>query len=296
MNTSQVRARARQLLRGHYGIPLVILVTTAAAGLLLFYVADLLLAVLGIFSVEDGFLVIGTDTLEGWQMWALGGVAILVVAAGLLFVSVLQLGGYRWFFRFAAEQPDGAGTLFYYFSSPRRYGRAVLLELQLMLRTLLWYGLLLLPGLVLCAFGILAAGGVDAFFEIQAALPDSAFNQDAYLLLGLGSLLTMAGALIATVFCLRYWLARYILVSDETVTARQAVRISTRMMAGHIWETVGMALSFIGWFLLTVVTCGISLLFVLPYFSIAMAVFAKQIIDSNVSVSQAPPSPPGWQP
>lgn len=63
-----------------------------------------------------------------------------------------------------------------------------------------------------------------------------------------------------------YALTPYILADCKNVRATDALKLSMRMMEGHKWEYFVLGLSFIGWMLLTSLTCGLLYVFYIgPY-------------------------------
>lgn len=70
---------------------------------------------------------------------------------------------------------------------------------------------------------------------------------------------------------LRYSQAFYILAEDPNKGIRQCVNESKTLMSGHLWEYFVLQLSFILWYLLVGVTCGIASLYVTPYTEITNA-------------------------
>ena len=70
---------------------------------------------------------------------------------------------------------------------------------------------------------------------------------------------------------LRYSQAFYILAEDPSKGIRQCVNESKSMMSGHLWEFFVLQLSFILWYLLVSVTCGIASLYVTPYTNVTFA-------------------------
>ena len=63
-----------------------------------------------------------------------------------------------------------------------------------------------------------------------------------------------------------YFLVPYIVAENPDITAREAITLSRRMMDGHKWECFVLDLSFIGWYVLGIVTFGLTdVLFVTPY-------------------------------
>lgn len=63
-----------------------------------------------------------------------------------------------------------------------------------------------------------------------------------------------------------YYLVPYILAENPTLTGREAITLSRRMMKGHKWQCFVWKLTFLGWALLAALTFGLSqLLFSGPY-------------------------------
>lgn len=64
----------------------------------------------------------------------------------------------------------------------------------------------------------------------------------------------------------QYYLVSYILADDPEMPAMDALRMSREMMKGHKWSVFVLDLSFIGWNILGVLTCGIlNIFYVTPY-------------------------------
>lgn len=70
-----------------------------------------------------------------------------------------------------------------------------------------------------------------------------------------------------------YSLTYYILRDQPELSALEAITESRRMMDGHKMDAFKLVLSFIGWFLLGVITLGIGFLYVYPYFTTTYATF-----------------------
>jgi len=75
--------------------------------------------------------------------------------------------------------------------------------------------------------------------------------------------LTIVGGIIKTY---EYRMIPYILAQNPKIKRKQAFQLSKQMMKGNKWKTFLLDLSFFGWNLLSVLTCGIlSILYVNPY-------------------------------
>lgn len=69
-----------------------------------------------------------------------------------------------------------------------------------------------------------------------------------------------------------YMMVPYILADDEDVSIKEAFAKSKAMMTGNKWDTFVLQLSFFGWYLLTLLTCGIvGVFYVNPYMDATMA-------------------------
>ena len=84
-----------------------------------------------------------------------------------------------------------------------------------------------------------------------------------------------------------YDMTSYIMAEDDDISAMDAIRKSKEMMKGHKWELFVMDLSFIGWYILSVLTLGILYIFyVQPYYYSSHASFYE-----NLKAQQVPTAP-----
>lgn len=74
-----------------------------------------------------------------------------------------------------------------------------------------------------------------------------------------------------------YAMVPYILADDENISGKEAFKKSKEMMMGNKWRLFKLEFSFIGWFVLCVLTCGIGTFFLLPYVNAASAEFYAEI-------------------
>lgn len=96
----------------------------------------------------------------------------------------------------------------------------------------------------------------------------------------------------------RYRMAPYIWLENRSLSATQAIDMSSQMMRGHKWRLFVFDLSFIGWGFFSIVTLGIGLLYVIPYNMIAEAVFYRELaaasgMVNHVAVEAEEPAPSG---
>lgn len=72
----------------------------------------------------------------------------------------------------------------------------------------------------------------------------------------------------------------YIMCDHPEYTGREAIQASQEMMRGHKGEYFVLQLSFIGWFLLSMLTCGLLLFYVVPYYQSTMTEYYRYLKES----------------
>lgn len=82
-----------------------------------------------------------------------------------------------------------------------------------------------------------------------------------------------------------YQLSLYILVDKDNLSAKDAVEQSAQLMNGHRWEYFWLHLTFIGWMILALISCGIGLFWLIPYIQISSIEFYENLagrVDTEV--------------
>jgi len=105
-------------------------------------------------------------------------------------------------------------------------------------------------------------------------------------------LLIIPGLIVA----FAYSQAFYILTEDKSISAMDALRKSKIMMYGYKWKLFFLGLSFIGWILLSILTLGIGLLWVLPYMQVSYAIFYEDIKENPITREQNQSDSQGFWP
>ena len=76
---------------------------------------------------------------------------------------------------------------------------------------------------------------------------------------------------------LAYAMVPYIYVYNYNGNEMDLLKKSEEMMKGHKFELFGLWFSFIGWWLLVPLTCGLALFYVVPMWQVALAEFYNEI-------------------
>ncbi len=75
-----------------------------------------------------------------------------------------------------------------------------------------------------------------------------------------------------------YRLVPYILADNPEMKGTEAITLSRKLMNGHKWKAFCFDLSFIGWFFLSIITCGIvAVFYALPYYHCSCAELYRAI-------------------
>ncbi len=90
----------------------------------------------------------------------------------------------------------------------------------------------------------------------------------------LWSLLLIIPGIIASY---AYSMTFFILADNPNLTANEAITASKELMKGHKTELFLLDLSFIGWILLGILSCGIGFLWIASYIETARAIFYHEI-------------------
>lgn len=101
------------------------------------------------------------------------------------------------------------------------------------------------------------------------------------LFIGLWCLLLIVPGII---MAYAYSMAVYVSNDHPELSSMDAIRKSKELMRGHKWDLFVLDLSFIGWILLCLLTCGIGFFFLLPYIEAAHAEFYRELTDKAVDV------------
>ncbi len=103
-----------------------------------------------------------------------------------------------------------------------------------------------------------------------------------YILQGLATLLGLILLIVPGIMiAIRYSMTYYILADHPELSEMQIMEKSRRMMYGHKMRFFMLGLSFIGWFLLCILTAFIGLLWLIPYIQTSTAKFYEDLKENH---------------
>lgn len=110
------------------------------------------------------------------------------------------------------------------------------------------------------------------FFKDYGRAFGTAFMVALYTLLW-SLLLIIPGIIKTYAYSMTYFISK----DHPEYSIDACIEASKKMMYGHKWELFVLQLSFIGWFLLSILTLGIGLLWVIPYYQTTFAHYYEEL-------------------
>ncbi|MFD2615456.1 DUF975 family protein [Paenibacillus gansuensis] len=108
-----------------------------------------------------------------------------------------------------------------------------------------------------------------------------------YLLTAIFTLLWLLLLIVPGIIAgLRYSQAFYIMVDCPELKASEALNRSKEMMAGNKWKLFCFYWGFFGWLLLCILTLGIGLLWLYPYYETSRANFYQNLRDQHFTYTE----------
>lgn len=81
------------------------------------------------------------------------------------------------------------------------------------------------------------------------------------------------GCVMSIIYSLKYSLVYYILADDQEISCNNAFKESKRLMQGNLGRMFYLQISFIGWSLLGLLSCGIGYIWIIPYMYVTFSYF-----------------------
>lgn len=164
---------------------------------------------------------------------------LLIIAIDIFFLSPLNAGKNRFYIK-AASGEANIKSIIEVFKS-ESYLNVVKTLFMRDLFLLLWSLFYIIPIVVLTVLSIFIK-------EFAYAVP-----------------LSLLGMIPMLIKHYSYYMTDYLIAENPAMNWKDCIRISEKMMSSVRFQTFVLELSFVGWFLLGVLCCGIGTLFVTPY-------------------------------
>lgn len=258
LRNADLKRIARRSLSGHYG--------TMIGICLLLGVFTMLISYLFTFIGNQLFLMCAV-TFETDSEVLRYGLSLVLNFIGSLLSCLFTVGSAQAFIQLLYGQPVQLTMLFHGFKN--HPDRIILSNIPLILITLV----LSIPSTI---YSQMYLNYMNEYIEALGNLnttitPDSLPLMSPTLLVW--ALVAMASSIILLFVVLPFAMMDYLLVEMEDASPKDVIRTSFAMMKGRNLRYLGLTLSFFGWLILGVVTCGIGLLWVMPYMEATIAAF-----------------------
>lgn len=275
---STLKKNAKHALRDHWLSAIVVtLIPGLTSTLLTFFVGS----GIGLLAQRFPAFQQGQGASSGELMGLMPEGMFLVLAVSLLFSVMillvlipLQLGCTHWYFQLVQGNPQPVSNIFYFFEDFKRYRRSLWLYINQGFRRGFWAAV----------FHCIPAGLLSGIFFLAVQHRDAVQTTPQ-----LGWLLVMGMLLMSLVFFLvillyaaymnKYFLADYLVVSDDEIKPGDAIKRSIEYTKGYRFNLLWFILSFIGWLLLASILP--TLFYSVPYLNASMALYALYLMETK---------------
>ncbi|MDO4742426.1 MAG: DUF975 family protein [bacterium] len=230
-----------------------------------------------IFVLESGKFLDGVDSYAGGLWNGILNLFLTVSSLALTFLLVfpLVLGVVRWFWRMTGEAKDTVGVVFYYFGTGERFKRSVAVFFGLLWRNLVVGLLSFIP-----FFMAVILTNFAAEYDINQIMLFSVDFGNV-----INTIFLILGCVVYLILTLRYYMVLWVTVACPRLSVKQVFKTSVGFAKGTKAAYFVFILSFTGWAFISFL--ALPLLFTLPYFIAANAVFSRFVItNANLKASK----------
>lgn len=150
--------------------------------------------------------------------------------------------------------------------------------------------ILVVVAAIIFAFGLGASASssmIDAYTTGTISSASVGFSGLAIV----GILLYFAAIIYAVIKGLYYTLAYNVLFDNPNMTGKEIVEESERLMQGNRWSYVWLGITFIGWSILATLTLGIGYFWLMPYMMVSTICFYENLAGKSTSTTTVESEP-----
>lgn len=125
----------------------------------------------------------------------------------------------------------------------------------------------------------------DIFSKCKMAIPYFLIMLVTGIFVCLWSILFIIPGIIAA---FKYSMATYLYLDDPSLGVMGSINKSKEITNGHKMDLFALELSFIGWFILGMLTLGILYLWIIPYLGVSVVLFYDEIAGNNKKPVESP--------
>ncbi|RPF48076.1 putative membrane protein [Hydrogenoanaerobacterium saccharovorans] len=266
---TQIKQNARRALGGNWGKAICIFFVCLTIYVIFSLLQGLISLLLNIPDFQD---VLKTPSFYFDDVVNLSQLSIIVAAIftllSLIVNSPLTFGVKQWYYHLVGGESDDVVSIFSFFSCCRLFFKVIWHDINLIIRRLLWA----IPFSIIP--GIITGTAVLMLYNTQ---PTDIMRLGGIMLFMLGLLLALIAQVFFVIFTNRYFLSAYLIAENPELTVKAAIKTSIRYTKHNKGNIFMLQLSFILWGILSLLV--LPLLYVVPYYSAANALYAKYLIE-----------------
>ena len=174
------------------------------------------------------------------------------------------------------QKRSGAKEVFSWYVGSHRWLRAIALKLLVWIKSLFW--VVLFTGAPFALSYVQEKKiNVPEVTDISALSSMSTAQLSEIAISRVGLIVAFVLIIFAALRIMAYLPATYLLAQNPELSAAEALKRSVQITKGHLWELLIFHLSYIIWAMLSLVTYGIAMLYLIPYYSMSMALFVRYL-------------------
>lgn len=263
----RLKAEARESLKGKWGLAIAATILNA----IILWLPNLVAGMYKVFHMvrvgmeeEMGLTDDFTELTNSLQMLKMSlGSTMIIWVINIIIVGAFTYGIVRFFINLIRNKNPQIENLFEGF---KVFGKTILVNLVLLVFKFLW-SLLAVIAIVIFTF-------ILAFQAANSVQPNIGLII-TYIILMLAITITLQ------IFLNRYALTYYIFNDNNDLDIMAIVNRSVELMQGKKIELFLLYLSFIGWYILGIISLGIGFIWINPYVKATVAAFYNNLVENN---------------
>ncbi len=268
---SEIKKAARSALKHRWPEAIVVSVVLMATLTLNTFMQLMLMS---IFKVKEVWTPFTPTDLPLYSQFASIGITLFSAVFSFLVIFPLVFGVMRWFWFVTGGSSVSVVDIFYYFSTPKIFFKALGLSIRLYIR--------LVIGAVVCFLPYILVGVATSpylYDRLGVSMP-IVMNG----LLPLVSFFELFGFLAFLMWISIYLLCYTVIFSESEISSGEIIRRTVKITKGFRFNLIGFFFSFFGWLLLSLL--AVPLIFTVPYLLASFAVYGREVYRASKHTEQ----------
>ncbi|WP_142414517.1 DUF975 family protein [Hathewaya massiliensis] len=249
-SNAEIKTKAKEALKGNWGV--------AIASCIIYGL--LLQGFSFVINMRDLTINGFTDALENSNGDFKSSIIVLLI--NVFLAGAMTYGLNNFFIKLIRRENADIKDVFEGF---KHYKGTFFINLLLLIYQFLWALMFIVPVVIILIIAVVSVATDN--ISITAIL--------------LVCLVIIVVSIVLSIILFRYSMSFYIYIDNPELTASEVIKESIDMMEGNQIRLFKLYLSFILWFLLSIITLGIAMIWVGPYMQTCTAVFYEELKDEG---------------